>query len=249
MKNKRRTTGIVAAVLCAIIGTISLVGYVSSAKNEAESREALADVYVVDELVPEGSDAETIKSSVSTEKVPTRLVQPGAVDDLEDVSADAVAASDLQPGDQLVEARVTPKKAVDPTDGKVQVSAQLTSERAVGGTIAEGDTVAVYLSFDPDEPNTPSTTRLEFHKVLVTNVQTTDQPVQPDEDDDEGDETDVAQVTASEYIVTLALTPAQSERFVFATEFGEVRLANEPATVSDDGTQIVTLRNVFTVVK
>ena len=56
-------------------------------------------------------------------------------------------------------------------------------------------------------------------------------------------------VTAAEYIVTLALTPAQSERFVFATEFGHVRLASEPATVADDGTQIVTLRNVFTVVK
>ncbi len=57
------------------------------------------------------------------------------------------------------------------------------------------------------------------------------------------------QVTASEYIVTLALTPAQSERFVFATEFGHVWLADEPATVSDDGTQIITLGNVFTVVK
>jgi pilus assembly protein CpaB len=76
-------------------------------------------------------------------------------------------------------------------------------------------------------------------------VQTTNQPVQPDE----GNEAGVEQVTASEYIVTLALTPAQSERFVFATEFGHVWLANEPATVSDDGTQIITLGNVFTVVK
>ncbi len=149
MKNKRRITGIVAAVLCAIIGTTALVGYVSSAKNEAEAREALTDVYVVDKLVPKGSDAETIKASVSTEKVPNRLVQPGAVDNLQDVSADAVAASDLQPGDQLVAARVAPKNQVDPSvEGKVQVSAQLTAERAVGGTIAKGDTVGVYLSFD-----------------------------------------------------------------------------------------------------
>jgi pilus assembly protein CpaB len=146
---------------------------------------------------------------------------------------------------------------VDPSvQDKVQVSAQLTPERAVGGTIAKGDTVGVYLSFDPFDTNkaesdtstpakTPSTTHLEFQKVLVTNVQTTNQPVQPDE----GNKAGVEQVTASEYIVTLALTPAQSERFVFATEFGHVWLANEPATVSDDGTQIITLGNVFTVVK
>ena len=79
MKNKRRITGIVAAVLCAIIGTVALVGYVSSAKNKAEAREALTDVYVVDKLVPKGSDADTIKASVSTDKVPSRLVEPGAV--------------------------------------------------------------------------------------------------------------------------------------------------------------------------
>ena len=51
------------------------------------------------------------------------------------------------------------------------------------------------------------------------------------------------------YIVTLALTPAQSERFVFATEFGQVWLSNQPATVSEDGTSLVTLGSVYTVVK
>jgi hypothetical protein len=48
--------------------------------------------------------------------------------------------------------------------------------------------------------------------------------------------------------VTLALTPEQSERFVFATEFGHVWLANEPSTVADDGSRPVTLGNVFAVV-
>ena len=41
--------------------------------------------------------------------------------------------------------------------------------------------------------------------------------------------------------MTLALSPAQSERFVFAQEFGHVWLANEPATVTDDGTKLITL--------
>ena len=245
MKNKQRITGIVAAVLCAIIGTTALVGYVGSATDEAEAREALTDVYVLDKLVAKGSDAETIKASVSTEKVPSRLVQPGAVDDLDDVKSDAVAASDLQPGDQLVAARLAQKNQVDPNvEDKVQVSAQFTPERAVGGTIAKGDSVGVYLSFDAPETRT----HLELQKVLVTNVQTTDQAVQPDEASDGEKKADVDQVTASEYIVTLALTPAQSERFVFATEFGHVRLSDQPATVTDDGTQIITQGNVYTVV-
>ena len=249
MNNKRRITGIVAAVLCAVIGTMSLVGYVSSAKNEAEAREALTDVYVVDKPVPTGSDAGTIKASVSTEKVPNRLVQHGAAKNLKDVSADAVAASDLQPGDQLVAARLAAKNQGDPNvQDKVQVSAQLTAERAVGGTIAKGDTVGVYLSFGSEIPTNPAT-HLELQKVLVTNVQTADHAVQPDKGNGEDKKPDVAPVSASEYIVTLALTPAQSERFVFATEFGHVWLADEPATVSDDGTQIITVGNVYTVAK
>jgi pilus assembly protein CpaB len=247
----------VAAVLCAIIGTTSLVGYVNSAKDKAQAREALTNVYVVDKLVPKGSDAATIKASISTDQVPKRLVQPGAVTHLKDVKAGEIAAEDLQPGDQLVAARLAKKNQVDQVvQGTVQVSAQLTPERAVGGTIAKGDTVGVYLSFDSSGANTAgastaapasatSTTHLEFQKVLVTDVQTTSQPVQPDSNNKSG----VAQVTGSEYIVTLALTPAQSERFVFATEFGHVWLSNEPATVTDDGTQIISLGNVYTVAK
>jgi len=257
MKTRRRIIGIVAAVLCATIGTVALMGYVNSARNTAEAEEALTDVYLVDKLVPQGSDADTIKASVSTDKVPSRLVQPGAVKDLQDVGADRVAATDLQPGEQLVAARLVQKNQVDrAVQDKVQVSAQLTPERAVGGTIAKGDTVGVYLSFDPFDTNkpasdtttpekTPSTTHMEFQKVLVTNVQTTNEPVQPDT----GNKAGVDQVTGSDYIVTLALTPAQSERFVFAAEFGHVWLANEPATVSDDGTRLLTLGNVLTVVK
>jgi pilus assembly protein CpaB len=246
--NKRRITGIVAAVLFAIIGTASLVGYVNSAKQKVEASDNPTSVYVVHELVHKGADASTIRASVSTEQVPKRLVQRGAIRHLKDISAQDVAGSDLQPGDQLVAARLAKKNQVAPVvSDRVQVSAQFTPDRAVGGKIAKGDTVGVYLSFPKDPPADLSiaTTHLELQKVLVTNVQTTDQATQADN----GKKTPNDQVSASGYIVTLALTPAQSERFVFANEFGHVWLSNEPATVSDDGTQITTIGNVYTVAK
>jgi pilus assembly protein CpaB len=286
MKNKRRIVGILAAVILATIGTVALVGYVQSAKDKAVAQEALVEVYVVDKVVPKGAAAETIKSSVSIEQVPARLQQPGAITDLKDLGAN-VAAIDLQPGDQLLAARLVPEDevAVEVKD-KVQVSAMLTPERAVGGTLKEGDLVGVYLSFDPfnldeagqdtesttdstDTPTdstdtttdstdtsetdagaqkkTPNVTRLEFQHVLVTNVQTTNEPVVPDESDQEDDP--IEQISGSQYVVTLALSPEQSERFVFATEFGHVWLSNQPASVSDDGTRLVTLGDVFAVAK
>ena len=292
MNNKRRIIGIVAATLLALIGTVSLVGYVRSAKDKAVADEALVDVYVVDEFVPKGAEPETIASAVSLEQVPARLKQDGAVTELEALG-DLVAAADLEPGDQLVAARLAAKELVsEEVTDKVQISALLEAERAVGGVLQKGDLVGVYLSFDPfaldeagqepvsgdeadsvnalvvtdesstessttestveesttDEPtNTPNVSRLEFQHVLVTNVQTINAPVSVE--DDAEDATGIAQVTGTQYVVTLALSPEQSERFVFATEFGHVWLSIEPASVDDDGTRPVTLGNVFTVVR
>ncbi len=278
MKNKRRIIGIVAATILAIIGTVALVGYVQSAKNKAVASEALVEVYVVDQLVPKGAEAETIKTSVSVEQIPARLEQPGAITDLSDVGAN-VAATDLQPGDQLLAARLVPQDevAVEVTD-KVQISKEFTAERAVGGNLKKGDLVGVYLSFDgftyeqagrdtntadgmatadSTVPTTPSAdqtktvanvTHLEFQHVLVTNVQTTNEPVVPDETNEDNQD-EIAQVSGEQYIVTLALSPEQSERFVFAAEFGHLWLSNMPATVSDDGTRLVTLGNVYSVVQ
>jgi pilus assembly protein CpaB len=301
MKNKRRLIGVITAMLLAIIGTVALVGYVRSAKDEAVAKEALVDVYVVDRLVPKGAEADTVRASVSLDRVPARLKQPGAITDLGDVG-DNVAAADLLPGDQLVAARLVPKEQVsEEVTDKVQIAALLDAERAVGGALQKGDLVGVYLSFDPfeldaagestvtidptgptdstdpadevstfaptsdstDEPTTeeastttteapkksPNVSRLEFQHVLVTNVQTTNAPVDTGDGKGDGDETEVAQVSGSQYVVTLALSPEQSERFVFATEFGHVWLSVDPATVSDDGTRLVTLGNVYTVVK
>ena len=282
MKNKRRAIGIVAAMILAIIGTVALVGYVQSAKDRAVAEEALVDVYVVDELVPKGAESDTIKSSVSLEQVPARLKQSGAITDLEAVGSN-VAATDLQPGDQLLTARLVPKDEVaEVVTDKVQISALLEAERAVGGSLQKGDLVGVYLSFDPFEldeagqitenadainaaaaadstdsstdatsttetpKKSPNVSRLEFQHVLVTNVQTINAPVSPATEEDV---TGVEQVTGAQYVVTLALSPEQSERFVFATEFGHVWLSIDPATGSDDGTRAVTLGNVYTVVK
>jgi pilus assembly protein CpaB len=276
MKNKRRITGILAALILAIIGTVALAGYVQSAKNKAVAQEALVEVYVVDKLVPKGAEPETIKSSVSLQKVPNRLKQSGAITDLDAVGAN-VAATDLQPGDQLLAARLVPKGQVsEDIKDKVQISTLLSAERAVGGSLQKGDLVGVYLSFEPfsvdeagqggattpttdsaaaateatstttgAEKKSPNITRLEFQHVLVTNMQTINPPVNADDKDKTG----VAQVTGSQYVVTLAMSPEQSERFVFATEFGHVWLSNDPASVSDDGTRLVTLGNVYAVVK
>jgi pilus assembly protein CpaB len=230
---------------------VGLVSWANSTKDIAEAAEAQTAVVIVDKHVPKGADAAAIKAATHVGTVQQKALQPGALTN-EDQIGNQIAVSDLQPGDQLVKARLGAVAQSDDAD-KVTISATFSADRAVGGTIQAGDTVGVYLSFEPFDTNkaesdtttpakTPNTTHLEFHHVPVTNVQTTGDPVSNQEDGE-------AQVSSSNYIVTLALTPAQSERFVFATEFGHVWLSNEPATVKDDGTGIITLGNVYTAAK
>jgi pilus assembly protein CpaB len=266
---KRRIIAVFVAMVLAGIGVAALVAYTQSAKNDAVAKEALVDVYVVNKLIPKGSDTAAIKANIVLAKVPARLKQPGAVTSVVDLGT-KVAGSDLQPGDQLIQARLVEKVESDVPADKVQITANLSTERAVGGVLKKGDLVGVYLSFDPFDANvtaginpggaeppastppttaaglqkTPNVTHLEFQHVLVTNVQISDEQTK---NVDGKDQTTLT--SSTNYLVTLALTPAQSERFVFASEFGHVWLANEPATVNDDGTALTTLGNVYSVVE
>jgi len=247
MKNRRRVLGVALALVLAVVGAVALVSYSKKGHDDNVAAGALTNVYVVNKLIPKGSDVAIVTTSVEQEQIPANLVQPGTINP-SDVG-DKTAAVDLLPGEQLIGARFVTKAQSDAPADKVQVSAKLDAERVVGGTLTKGDTVGVYLSFEPFDSNklatdtttpdkTPSMTHLEFQQVLVTNVQTA-----ADTTDKDG------AVKSGQFIVTLALTPAQSERFVFATEFGHVWLSNEPATVKDDGTSLTTLGSIFTVVK
>jgi pilus assembly protein CpaB len=235
MNKKRRTIGIIAAVLMAAIGAITLVAYVNGAKSKAQAQDSVVNVYVLNKKVPKGANASAIKSSVSLESIPRQLEQPGTISNLAAVD-NKVAAVDLQPGDQLFSARLANNANAGPTT-MVQVSAELTADRAVGGTLTTGDSVGVYLSFSQ-----ANTTELAFQHVLVTNVQTTDAPVAQKSGGQ------VQQVSATDYIVTLALTPAQSQRFVLAAEFGHIWLSSDPASVAAAGASVSNVGNVYTVV-
>jgi pilus assembly protein CpaB len=248
--NRRRGVGVGVAVVLAGVGSLGLVSWASSSKNHAEAQQAQAAVVIIDKRVPKGADAATIKAASHVGTVQQKNLADGALTS-EDQVGTRVAAADLEPGDQLVSARLAVDTSSAPAD-KVQVSVTLSADRAVGGQLKAGETVGVYLSFEPTHggssgaaptPALPATTtHLEFQHVLVTNVQTTSAPA----DQKSGDK--VHQVSGDNFVVTLALSPAQSERFVFATEFGHVWLSNEPATVKDDGTGIITMGNAYSVV-
>jgi pilus assembly protein CpaB len=258
---KRKATGIVGAVVLAIFGTVLLVAYVQSAKNDAIAGEALVNVWRVKTTIEEGTKAEDIEDSLERTKVPVKVRAKGAIDDLDDIKGQ-VSSTDLVAGEQVVAGRfISPSEARQgeaPAD-HLQVTVELDPQRALGGRVRAGDTVAVLLSFepfdvegsDPEKPTkTSNVTHMELHDVVVVSVQIADDSDVPEvagEGDSRRSSNDdaVSSAPTSTLLVTFALDAPSVEQLVFAAEFGTVWLAAEPPDAPENGTRQVTRGNVF----
>ena len=107
---KTRIIGAIVALVLAGVGAFVLIGYVRGADARAAEGAEMADVYIVQELIPKGTSGDTVADYVEVDSVPQRNIAEGAVTDLDDL-AGLVAAADLLPGEQLLEARFA-----DPAD-------------------------------------------------------------------------------------------------------------------------------------
>ncbi|MFQ5947585.1 MAG: RcpC/CpaB family pilus assembly protein [Acidimicrobiia bacterium] len=266
----RRSVGIVVAVALAAVGTFILVSYVRSAERRALAGEETVEVLIVDEPIARGTAAEEIAGKLRTERVPVKVQAIGSVATVTELEG-TVAAVDLVPGEQVVSSRfLTPEvfrtqQRVDPPPGYLQVTVSLEPQRAVGGQLTPGDTVAVLASFDPidlnglepgqeppteDKPDltstgsrTPRTTHVILHKVLVTNVQVEQLPRSTDEAAGSIEGPDLA--PTGNLLITLAVKAPAVEQVVFTAEHGFLWLAIEPGNASEAGTTIQTRETIY----
>jgi pilus assembly protein CpaB len=248
------------SVLLAGFGTVVLVGYVQSAHDEAAAAEPMESVLVVTKTIPKGTRADELEGMVTVRQLPADVRVDGAVSDARALRG-KVAAAELHPGEQVLSARFeTPQELgrEGVPDGLLEVTVRLTPERALGGVIRAGDTVAVISSFEPfeidaagqpeaaDAPKkTANTTHVILHKVLVTAVQTTDEvePVGDAEDEDDDGRPDPA--PEGEFLVTLALDATAVQQVVFTAEYGSLWLSAEPSDSPDVESRIETRGTVY----
>lgn len=150
----RKILGAVAAILLAAVGTFVLVAYVRGAEERALEGEETVSVLVVSEPIEKGTPVADIADRVTSELVPAKVQTAGTVDDLAELEG-TVAAVDLLPGDQIVASRFIAPSAfqaarpVEVPEGLLEVTVSLNPQRAFGGQVTPGDTVAVVASFDP----------------------------------------------------------------------------------------------------
>jgi pilus assembly protein CpaB len=253
----RRLVSLLVAALLAAVGTATILSYVRAADERAESDQRLVAVLVVADPIAKGTRADQISDRVKTERVPAKVRADNAVRNLGELSG-RVAAVDLVPGEQLVSSRWVAPEAVGRAgvpEGLLEVTLSLDPERALGGQLRAGDTVAVLASFKVEEGSGPAPipgaegarnlTHLILHKVRVTAVQIERSVSGLNRRDEDEDEEGPAPAPTGKLLITLALDAPSVERVVFAAEHGTVWLSAEPLTAPEDGTKIVTPLNEY----
>lgn len=275
----RRLLGFAGAALLAVIGAIAILVYVGDADDRAQSDLELVEVYMVDERVPAGSDEAQLRRAVTTELVQANTVVRGGVTDLAQLEG-KVAAVDLVSGEQLLLGRLIDAAQFDNgrnrltsvPEGLHEVTFSLTPERAVGGQIAPGDTIAFVATlgsgkissagFDDQTGEVvlpqggldtnitqqnltiPERTHILLHKVLVTRVQVEQLPREVTDAD--GNPVDSGSLAPTgNLLITLALEAPDVERTVYVAEHGNIWLSYEPDDASEEGTRILDAGSVF----
>ncbi|WP_314036198.1 RcpC/CpaB family pilus assembly protein [Dietzia sp. CH92] len=237
----RRLVSAIAAGVLAILGAVLLVGYVNTADSRAMADLDPVDVLVVSAPIAQGTPAEEIATLVTTTSLPRKAVGPDPVRSLAEVSG-RVAATDLQPGEQLLGARFVTLQSLERfggipvPEGYHQVTIPLDAARVVGGTVTPGDTVGVFVT------NGGGSTRLILRKILVTRVQGGLGASQPDEG---VEDPDAAPEPEGGALITMALTTEQSLTVVHAAEHFPIWLSLEDDSVPNDGTPSIEYRDFY----
>jgi pilus assembly protein CpaB len=241
---KQKPVGLLVAFVLALIGTLLLVTYVQSARTEALSKVRLENVLVATRPIPKGTAPDAAAASMKLIGVPAKAKAPDALTALDTVKGKQTAI-DIQTGEQILASRfVEPQKSaaelVGP--GHVEVTVTMSPDQTVGGTIRIGSVVNLITTF-PGDAGHEIETHIMLSNVKVTNVQTGTLP--PAQQPKSATATTVAvnPAPSGSFMITLAVTPADAERVVFAAENGKLWLTAE-GDVPTAGSKIVTRENV-----
>lgn len=256
---KSRLLAGAAAVVLAIVGAVLVISYAQGADQRAVKDLEPVAVLVVKTAIPAGTPVESMTAAVTTEQLPGAAVTASSLKSLDD-SKGKVAAVDLVPGEQLVAERLVAPEALK-TQGSVKVPAglqevsfQLEPDRVVGGRLAPGDHVGVFVSMDEgglEDRADKETTKLTVRKALVTAVQRAPEAAPTaapsptaTADPNAADPKDTTLPTGS-LMLTVAVSDVDAAKIVFAAEYAKMWLSKEPTNAKDSGPRIIQRSEVY----
>ena len=239
---KTRGLALVIALLVAAGATAAVFLYVQNVKKSARESGALVTVVVSKKDIAAGTKLDPLISGgqFTALQVASDAVVPGAVTDLSQIRG-RIASTFILQGEQISTARLQGTTyhtggTLGLPEGHQGVTVQMQAQAVPGQLIQPGDHVTVYTTFEDvsvirgstlrqflaGHPVSPDNAKAELGDFTVTLVPDA-QVVRV-----AGETAEAANSTTDDIMVTLALTPMDSARMVFAQEQGSVWLALLP---------------------
>lgn len=228
---------VVALVLGGLAAAFS-ANYLQGARSDIAAESEPVSVLVAQQDIPRGlSAAELVEQElVAEEQIPRRFVAGDAVSSARSIEEQVLAVG-VSAGEQLTKSKFQyPAQAglaYTVPDDFVAVSIDVDDVTGVSGLLKPGDNVIVYVTYEPDDPETPDFTSMVIAKARVLAVGAETSAEARSTQDDEGDGGLLGGTTpgagSSTYqTVTLALSTPDAASLVFAREKGAIHLALLP---------------------
>jgi pilus assembly protein CpaB len=220
---KGRALVVVLALILATVATAGVFMYSRGVQKEANTGGVMVSVVVSNVDLPARTDLDALikDDQFKTIQVPASVVVDGAVTSVDQLAGKNNSVAILA-GEQIPAARISgnvPGGALAIPEGMEAITVSLDAPRAVAGAINSGDHVTIYSTFS-DVPGKGA----EKESSTIVLVPTAEllavfRPVASSTFGG-GEEPSAAEQLPGSLTVTLALTPEDSQRFVFSMETG-----------------------------
>lgn len=205
----------IAALVLGLVAAIGVFVYASGAQDRAMADQQPVGVFVSTEIIPAGTtmfDA-LERGALSPTQVPTISVPDGALLDTD--AGQRVALGDIPPGQVVLAAAFGDSmpllEPIAVPEDELAVTLELGDPQRVGDFLRPGSRIAIFNT--AAEPDRRTRLLLFDIQVLAVGAATTTQDV---EDQDSSTQT---------ALVTVAVTAANAERLIHATQTGSPYLA------------------------
>ena len=235
----RRSLAVIFAVSLAIIGAVLVLVYARSADARALQGQQVVDVYVATKDIPAGTSAKDAvdRGWLRKESFSQKGVPAGALTEVAGPITQQVASTDIAAGETVLSKRFADTKltqaAVTVPEGSVAVTVLLSDPARIGPFLRPGSTIAIYDTYNAkdgkvSEADHPDGAKLseddkDLHvtRVLLSKVDVLgvgDDTLSGSPGPTKGQGNDAKEVPSA--LVTVAVSPADAQRLVHATQTG-----------------------------
>lgn len=238
---KSKVVIIVVALFLAGVAALFAGRYLNSARSNIAGESQPVEVLVAQEDVPQGTPADEMlsKKMVTLQQVPRRFTAAGAVSTGKAIQG-MVLSTPLTRGQQITPDQFAAPEAAGLAFSipkqQLAIAIPIDEVTGVGGLLKPGDHVALYVTLSPGPRGEKDLTKLLLAdaKVLAvgTSLRGESAPSQNKSSGAVASRTE-GDAAAAAKTITLAVSPADAERVVFAEDTGRVWCALLPATAGD----------------